>query len=91
MRNTKNTLHDVGFLLYNIPTPTVDYSKIASICINHLKHHMPSIPVAVCGDPVDNADIHIPIDQVKENKRVYVLKSQTHKETCRRNCKSRVE
>jgi hypothetical protein len=81
MKNTKNTHNDVGFLLYNIPTPTLDYTKIATICVRHLKHHMPNIPVAVCGQPVNGADIHIPIDQVKNNKRTYVHKSQTHKET----------
>lgn len=81
MKNTKNTHNDVGFLLYNIPTPTLDYTKIAQICVRHLKYHMPNIPVAVCGEPVDGADIHIPIDQVKTNQRTYVHKSQTHNET----------
>ena len=81
MKNTNATLNDVGFLLYNIPTPTVDYTKIATICVRHLKHHMPNIPVAVCGEAVDGADIVIPIDSVKQNQRTYVHKSQTHRET----------
>lgn len=81
MKNTNATLNDVGFLLYNIPTPTVDYTKIATICVRHLKYHMPNIPVAVCGEAVEDADIHIAIDDVKLNQRTYVHKSQTHRET----------
>ena len=81
MKITKNIQHDFGFLLYNIPTPTVDYTKIATLCLRHLKHYMPHIPVAVCGDKVEGADIQLTIDKLKENKRTYVHKSQTHKET----------
>ena len=81
MKNTKNIQHDVGFLLYNIASPTVDYSKIASMCVSHLKHHMPQIPVAVCGEKIPEADINIPISDVKSNKRTYMHKGNLHKDT----------
>ena len=77
MKNTKNIQHDVGFLLYNIPSPTVDYSKIAAICVQHLKHYMPNIPIAVCGQHVVGCDVHIPIKNVADNKRAFVHKGNT--------------
>jgi hypothetical protein len=81
MKNTKNIQHDVGFLIYNIPSPTLDYSTVAKICVRHLKHHMPHIPVAVCGAPIDQADINIPIEDIAHNQRTYVHKREVHKET----------
>ena len=77
MKNTKNIQHDVGFLLYNIPTPTLDYTKIAQICVRHLKYHMPNIPIAVCGEPVDGADILIQLQEVQSNQRMYVHENET--------------
>lgn len=81
MKNTKNSINDVGFLLYNIPTPSLDYTKVSTICVRHLKHYMPHIPVAVCGETVEGADIHIPLKNIKSNKRTYVHKSITYNET----------
>ena len=80
MKNTKNIQNDIGFLLYNIPSPTTNYSKIAATCVKHLKHYMPNIPVAVCGSAVDQADIHIPMEDVKQNHRTYVHQGNLHKE-----------
>lgn len=80
MKNTKNTHNDVGFLLYNIPTPSLDYKKITSICVKHLKHYMPNIPVAVCGEYIEQADINIPLNDVKTNQRTYVHLNEIYRE-----------
>ena len=79
--NTKNLQHDRGFLIYNFNTDSVNYSKITSICIKHLKHYMPDIPVAVCGDHVEGCDIHISKQDVKHNQRTYIHKGKRQEET----------
>ena len=81
MMNTKKLQHDKGFLVYNFDTETTNYSKITKLCIEHLKHHMPDIPVAVCGDHVEGCDIHIDMKDVKHNKRSYVHNNDAVSET----------
>lgn len=68
-QSTKKLSNDKGFLLFNHQS-SLDYNKIANICVQRLKNFFPEIPVAVCGDPINQADYNIPLTPPK-NARLY--------------------
>lgn len=66
-QNTEKFQNDQGFLLFNHQS-SVDYNSIAKTCVTRLKKFFPNTPIAVCGDPIDIADHHIPTQPIKNNR-----------------------
>lgn len=68
-QNTKKLSNDVGFLLFNHQS-SLNYNRIAEICISRIKKFFPNTAIAVCGDHVNEADYNIELTPPK-NSRLY--------------------